>query len=373
MHSANTPYIARLDHLRLYAALMVLMFHFFHFYIGTISPRNPLLTLIDEGHVGVGLFMVVSGFIFSHIAYGKTLDYARFLFNRAVRILPLYLFAVLLATYTARLDHPVSDILATFFAVKGTVLGPFPQLWTVAAEFQFYLIFPFLHRFLDRFGSAYALGLIALLLLLRGMIFVVYGTVQDLAYHTLFGRLDQFLIGMVLGRKYSRKAGLLSNPIYLILAIATVFGVVQWFGANGGFYGRGFPSPDPLWIFWPAAEGAMWGFLLLSYVNCRFTLGAWMEQMLAKIGATSFSVYIFHLLVIMAFTKLFNIVPVTPNFALNVILTGIMIVVPSTLMLAALTYHLIERPFLTLRRRYVGDSGEAPAARAGVKAYSSDS
>lgn len=356
MHSANTPYIPRLDHLRLYAALMVLMFHFFHFYIGTIDPRNPLLTVIDEGHIGVGLFMVVSGFIFSHIAFGKTLDYRRFLFNRAVRILPLYIFAVLLATYTARLEHSVGDMVATFFAVKGTVLGPFPQLWTVAAEFQFYLIFPFLHRFLDRFGSAYAVGLIALLLLLRGLIFAVYGTVQDLAYHTLFGRLDQFLIGMVLGRVYSRKIGLFSHPIYLAAAVAIVLLVVQWFGAKGGFFGRGFPSAEALWIYWPAAEGAMWGFLLLSYVNCRLTLGTWAEKTLAKIGATSFSIYVFHLLVIMAFVKLFQIVPFTPNPTLNVILTGLMVVVPATLVLAAMTYHLIERPFLALRKRYIGNS-----------------
>ena len=96
MRSEQTAYLERLDHLRLLAAALVVCFHAFHRQVGDLKPDNPLLSLIDEGHTGIGLFMVISGFIFTVISHGSAIDYAGFLRNRLVRIYPLYVFAVFL-------------------------------------------------------------------------------------------------------------------------------------------------------------------------------------------------------------------------------------------------------------------------------------
>ena len=100
MRSAQPgEYVARLDHLRFYAAVLVLLFHFFHRYVGDMRANNALLSLVDEGHTGVGLFMVMSGFIFTLLAREREVVYWAFLRNRLIRIYPLFVFAVLLSLF----------------------------------------------------------------------------------------------------------------------------------------------------------------------------------------------------------------------------------------------------------------------------------
>ncbi|NYT60616.1 hypothetical protein H0A65_17000 [Alcaligenaceae bacterium] len=69
------------------------------------------LWVANRGHTGVALFMVMSGFIFTVIAYGKDLDYAGFLRNRFIRIYPLYLFGVLMSVYMSRDTYVFTDVL----------------------------------------------------------------------------------------------------------------------------------------------------------------------------------------------------------------------------------------------------------------------
>lgn len=66
-------------------------------------------------------------------------------------------------------------------------------------EIQFYWVFPFLLLFTKRYGSLYLLGLLLLFLLLRGMVWVDKGTVKGLSYWTIFGRADQFIVGIIAG------------------------------------------------------------------------------------------------------------------------------------------------------------------------------
>ena len=68
MQTTQHAYLSRLDHLRFFAAALVVLFHYFHTQIGDLRSGNPLISLVDEGHTGIALFMVISGFIFTLIA-----------------------------------------------------------------------------------------------------------------------------------------------------------------------------------------------------------------------------------------------------------------------------------------------------------------
>src|SRR5690606_12760483 len=128
-----------------------------------------------------------------------------FIYNRLIRIYPLYIFAVFLAVTLMVYNHhqhsrSVFDIFGWLLAFRPATIVEvpyFPHLWTIPVEFSFYLLFPFLHRFFVERGPAYFLGLMALMLLLRAGVYLGYGSVRFLAYETLFGRLGQFLIGYV--------------------------------------------------------------------------------------------------------------------------------------------------------------------------------
>ena len=86
MRSGNTAYIERLDHLRFFAAALVLLFHAWLLAGGETRDIRQF-PIINEGHVGVHLFMVISGFILAVISHDKQLSAPRFYLNRALRII----------------------------------------------------------------------------------------------------------------------------------------------------------------------------------------------------------------------------------------------------------------------------------------------
>ena len=80
MKSRNIEYIERVDHLRFFAAFIVLMYHAKIFYSQINIARMPML---DQGYIGVSLFMVLSGMILTMITYGKDISVKGFYRNRA--------------------------------------------------------------------------------------------------------------------------------------------------------------------------------------------------------------------------------------------------------------------------------------------------
>lgn len=107
MRSSSTKYFSRLDHLRLLAALMVLFWHSMRYFKQVPTTELPAfwpLSFAQEGHAGVALFMVLSGFIFQTLCRGKEVNYFEFIRNRVLRIAPLFIFWTLLYFYTSDVD-----------------------------------------------------------------------------------------------------------------------------------------------------------------------------------------------------------------------------------------------------------------------------
>ena len=151
MQTEQRSYLSRLDHLRFLAASLVVLFHFFHHTQGDLRSGNPLVSLIDEGHTGIALFMVISGFIFTVIAGNKDIHYAGFIRNRIIRIYPLLIVAACLqlyiSTYNDHRNYGFIQLLGWLFPFRSETIGLSPyfqQMWTIWVELQFYLLFPFL-------------------------------------------------------------------------------------------------------------------------------------------------------------------------------------------------------------------------------------
>lgn len=356
MYRLPTAYLARLDHLRLYAALLVVMFHFFHVHHGDLKAGNPLISLVDEGHTGIGLFMVISGFIFTVIAGSHEVRWWPFLRNRLIRIYPLFVFAVflslLISTYNDHRNFGGAELLGWLLPFRSSTVpfSPyFVQLWTIWVEFQFYLLFPFLHAFAQRYGDRYLLALIGLLIVLRALVFINTGSVRYLAYETIFGRLDEFLLGMLAARLYLRRPGVAAGPWHLFAAALAVLLTLHLFSRAAGFT----DMDHPIWIVWTTIEGLVWAWLLLAYVNCRWKAPGPLERGLAHLGVLSFSIYVMHNLLIPAFNKTVGVLAFKGFPVIDTLLTGALAVVPLVVVLACATYWLIEKPFLSLRGNYL--------------------
>ena len=91
MKSKNITYMPAIDHLRAFAAVLIIFYHGFNniYYKQLYSKpfefdhwvytNNPLKSLLIEGHTAVALFMVLSGFIFTYGAIGHKINYINFI------------------------------------------------------------------------------------------------------------------------------------------------------------------------------------------------------------------------------------------------------------------------------------------------------
>lgn len=120
------------------------------------------------------------------------------------------------------------------------------------------------------------------------------------------------------------------------------------------------PQPRQLfWLFWPTLEALGWASVICTYVNWRGVMWAKLGGALERAGEISYSLYLWHGLVVYLVSKLVDGRNLTGNAFLNTAVAGLLVLLLSW-WVAAMSYRTIELPFLGLRRRYVG-SGGAPA------------
>jgi peptidoglycan/LPS O-acetylase OafA/YrhL len=245
-------------------------------------------------------------------------------------------------------------IVGYLFALPG-----FTQLWTIGLEFQFYLLFPFLAAFLLRNGYRYLLGILVLAIGLRALYFTELGTVKDVGYGTLLGRIDQFVIGIGAAWLFIRRRPAFAHPAHLLAALVVAAASFQWLAAWDSL---GAGAHSPLWIVWPTAEGAIWGYVALSYVSCRIPLPAVLDQSLAQLGEMSFSIYVMHDFAVVWTLRNARSLSLTGRPSVDAALTGIFIALPLAVAFAWCTYNLIEKQFFIYRRQYVEPAPATSAA-----------
>ena len=237
------------------------------------------------------------------------------------------------------------------------------QHWTIWVEFQFYLIFPFLLAFSRRLGTRYLWAWLGLLILTRALVFAASDSVRFVAYETIFGRLDQFIIGMLLAHQWLQTSRAIASqpaghppgisPLWLLLAALAVLLGVHAFSRKVGFS----ELASPFWIVWPGIEAALWAAFVWAYLLARWpgplALRQPIDRALAALGAISFSTYVFHNLVIAAYNA--RLSPLTTGLGpvADAVATGALLILPSVLAISVITYHLIERPFLAMRGSYL--------------------
>lgn len=359
MRSSNVDYLPRLDHLRLLAALLVFGFHFFHHYFGQwqARPEQPWLGPIVEGHTGVSLFFVLSGFIFMTIALrGGTVGYASFLRNRVLRIFPLFLFVFVVAISIGRDRFQPADVLYLLFTNLGLaptswhfVTGP---AWSISVEFAFYLVFPFLARFTLERGAGYLLDLLLLMLVVKLGAYAATEKSTHMLYSTLIGRFDQFVWGMLAALAHRRFGPWLARAgaLPLLASGAAVLVAIGLQARHASFF---LTQPkQAAWIGWGSVEGLLWGALIVCYMSAAVRIPERLDRWMCAGGEWSFSFYMWHTMVIFLVHHWLGFVRMTGSTGLDLAANGAL-VLALTLAFAWLSYSVIEQPFLRLRGTYL--------------------
>ena len=308
MESPNRARNVEVDELRGWAALLVLFYHSMHSGAAAIGLKgwlfagnNPVTALIFEGHTGVALFMVLSGYILASGTFGKDISYAGFLRNRFLRIFPMLIVVLVFSLYTVK-DIDLGKIVAPFVLFANTTASFADPVrlagttWTVAVEFQFYLVAPFLFLFVDRKGLKFLLSAMLLFWLLRLIVLSPLlkepAELYRVSYFTIVGRINQFMIGI--GLAYLMEIGRLRSSRtsgFIVMAFAAAAGIALLMIVNksGGIY---------VWHTWrfiyAELEALVWATFIFGYLACRPFSGTWASRAMMGIGTFSFSIYLLH-------------------------------------------------------------------------------
>ncbi|EED98584.1 acyltransferase family protein [Burkholderia multivorans] len=356
-------YLPRLDQLRFVAAAMVVFSHAWDCFYRNMPVDGLFQLRFRSGDAGVALFFVLSGFIFTHLAEvsrADSIDYRKFIYNRAVRIFPLLIF-MLAISFAAQRSHmtPIDMLYPLMLMMNsGAALKDgYPMLWsitwTIAVEFQFYLIFPFLYKF-AKAKPVYLVGLIALLVALRTSAFFASADyASQMSYLTLPYRIDQFAFGMLLGFSYNRH--LFSSKLRPLLWIASAGAVVAI--AELYSYQHTLQTEFGAHVWFSTVEGVLWMAIIAGALSTNILTKGFVGRSLAQLGAASYSLYLVHLFVILPIAN--QIKPLVDwqylvrdprvNFAYGIVI-GVML--PLAVLLSWFTFKLVEQPFFQFRTSY---------------------
>ena len=331
---------------------MVVAWHFGHMAGPASYSTGPILPLLDEGHVGVSLFMALSGYLFAKLLSGKRLILSRFLWNRALRLAPLLIIVLTMEgmiQFAAGIS--VGDYLTRL--AKGLILPTMPKgTWSIVVEMHFYLLLPVLLWTARHSKTALALVLAAAIAL-RSVLYFSNIELQLVAFYTIVGRIDQFVLG-ILAFHY---AHLVTGRIAAVAAIALYLGYLA-FDIAGGFSSPALAQTG-LWIILPTLEGLALAPLIVWYDRHPITW-SWLSRQLGRAGEYSYSVYLLHFFFFKAAGRLVNekIMDITSFYAA---LPWVILFYLSMVGVGHFSFQYIEKPFLRFRRPYVRNNDEGSA------------
>ena len=214
--------IAVVNGLRGLAIIGVLFQHIgFGWAMAAFGDAVPVVRpLLSNGWTGVNLFFILSGFVLflPYAAKRRTMQSASDLWHfykaRFVRLMPLYYFtgAVVLVLAGPILGAAALRGLAIDLATVRFVLRPYHfgvainfPLWSIGVEILFSLVFPVAVVAIMRIGMLPILGaalVFALAARIEGRIWDIHPTGPNFIADNIFGRIDEFVIGMAIARGY---------------------------------------------------------------------------------------------------------------------------------------------------------------------------
>ena len=350
MKSSSGDYYLGLDHLRALAVFMVFCWHFVHSHniipLDASAPLFAPLTLLSEGYTGVSLFMVLSGYLFARLTDGKQLKFGAFMLNRGLRLLPLLSVVMGLAYVKSLFTGEALDLPTRL--LQGWFAPSLPQgAWSITVEVHFYLLLPALLWLASKHLTS-LLGVVLVAMLARLAVYGAGGDLDYLAYHTMMGRIDQFVLGLLAFHLRDR-----IKAQHLLWA-ASAMGFVAFMSFidhQGSMLGKQ-PALSPWWVVMTTIEGLFYGLTVAWYdTSFRHGTGA-VSTFVAWIGRCSYSIYLLHSFVVFKMAqwvdeRLFSLSNV--HVSLPVAAICFLLFLP----VGYLSYRFIELPFLRRRVPYL--------------------
>ena len=355
-------YRPELDGLRALAFLAVFSAHLFR---GVSLVPLELLGPLDGawwfrglalgGAFGVDLFFVLSGYLITTLLLHEERRFGRFHLGafwarRALRILPAYYALIAGAIVLNQMPLRTALSYLTFttnlpiFTSSPSAPGPINVgvLWSIQIEEQFYLVWPLLLLVVPR-RARWLLALSPILVSLAARAWLVS---HGASLHVWGWRLDALGVGAAMALiplgaapAMVRRIGALAPVVAIVGAGLTSQALVV---GDPGLHLRSGWLPVAIWM--PSLVALVCGAAIWASAGV-----AWLTwRPLVRLGRISYGLYLIHCTVISWFDDLWWLAYVVLSFV-------------GSVLVAELSYRLIESPFLRLKRRFTHDRADGHA------------
>ena len=349
-------YHPELDALRFVAFFLVFLAHAVYYVdIDWVHLSRaayvPMFSIHGAGYYGVDLFFVLSSYLITELFLREqdktgSIHLPQFYLRRILRIWPLYFFFLLAVRPLVGLfvpgEHLSKGVLASFLLLVGNwncVWWGWPpsiasQLWSVTVEEQFYLAWPLaMGRWSSRLPSI-AVGMLWVANLTR-LAFVMWPRSDSAIWCNTLARLDPIAGGILLAHWLHGRENRLPGWVRWQLGLGAVALLLFV-----GYYGD---HTDWRALFsYPLADLGCVMLVAGVLVPQGSWHPGWMGKACIYLGQISYGLYVYHLVGFEVVRRFWKVnVPLTMLLALLL-----------SIGMAAVSYRLLEMPFLKLKRRF---------------------
>ena len=320
-----------IDILRGYAIIMVLFVHYALDY--SMLCNSYLYNFLVLGQYGVVLFFMVSAYTLARsLEYRKdkceNYIYQKYFIRRFFRIAPLY-YLLLLFSYIflqgigvnelTKVDISLVNLLIHFFFLDqisvlyiNNIIG---VEWTVAVEYSFYILLPFIVFQSNKF--LFRLFVFSIFLSMIVLFFRKYYYIDGWWLHyTLLEWFYVFVGGVILYKNEIPK--IILNNMNMLIFIILINMIIMSF------------------IKFPFQHYYMFVNLVLFFIYLKHSFRVnFINNVMAYIGKISFSLYLIHYIILRYAKEYFDM-------SFETLLLSLIV----TFIISVLTFYLIEQPFI---------------------------
>lgn len=345
--------IRNLDTFRAIAAIVVMIGHIELF--REQSFHCSFFSFLPNGHIGVILFFVISGFLISYLMQTEQNTYGSihikdFYLRRIFRIWPLY-YLVLLISYAFFIDAPsgktiayAATILPNISHVIGCGWSVSPQIWSIGVENLFYLFFPLVMTIVPKNKLPFALFLfiVAYAVLPHCIDYTNARTLKSSELFTLnnkffyCNKFDVLAIGCLVGHLYAQKHDWLKylHNKYLFIGCALI-AIICW---SCNIYTKHFSEE---------LMAVLFAIIILNVCTNEKLQIKFENSVPNFLGKISYGIYMYHWIVLLL---AFKILPLSNNLGSTLLLY--VFVFTTTICIAWLSFETYEKFFLNIKKRF---------------------
>lgn len=346
-------HIKGVNGLRAFAVVLVIIQHYI---VSYIYREDSAI-----GAIGVTVFFVISGFLITSILVKEKQDSSRtvsdkmirFYARRAVRIFPVYYAVLAIGAYSgiywfSEISNWWHILYATNFYmfINGHGAGYTSHFWSLDVEEQFYMLWPILIFITPQKHLIKLFVLSILVAFVAAATRPIFGYNNLSAYVFPFSHFDSLgagaLLSMLAGKE-SFKKNFEVKPYMLVIGLVMTLATCIIRDTHKGSTGLEAAA------FVMNISAILTSCMTIKYMieNQSSKIVSVLEgRILSGLGAISYGLYLFHVLV----PELFTTTQFSPRNPQS--WTTMLVYLGTSLLLATLSWHLFEKPILSTKTKF---------------------